>query len=105
MILTDGENVVELVSASSDAHFDYTHPKRSLRKMPAMGVEFFENGKSICALQYDAGLVCHSTIGTQLSYGCKVWMRRGLGAKTELMLAAAMSTLMLKNNSGLAMNE
>jgi hypothetical protein len=105
MILTDGENVIELVGASSDAHFDYTHPKRSLRKMPAMGVEFFENGKSICALQYDAGLACPSPSDMQQSYGCKVWMRRGLGAKTELMLAAAMSTMMLKNNSSLVMNE
>src|SRR5438046_10353981 len=53
---------------------------------PAMGYEFIENGKSLCALQtYGGGPNGGSPI---------VWMDRGLEARPKLMLAAAMTTVL-----------
>lgn len=56
MILTDGFRVIEPRFVTSDPYFDYSHLFRSLLKMPAMGIEFYENGKSLCALQYYGGV-------------------------------------------------
>ncbi len=105
MLLTDGVKYINIASVSSDLYFDYAHPLRSLRKMPAMGAEFMDDGKSICAVQFDAGATTGYYPEDKESLGCKAWMHQQLDAKTKLVLAAAMSTLLLMNNSYLALHE
>lgn len=80
MILTDGSRLIEPRLVSSDPYFDYSHLFRSLLKMPAMGIEFYENGKPLCALQYYGGakyrpkriVINHMVV----AYGCiRDWMQ------------------------------
>jgi hypothetical protein len=68
-------------------------------KMPAMGAKFLESGESICAVQYDAGATINYNPDGKQSYGYKAWMRKELVSKTRLVLAAAMSTFMVKQDS------
>lgn len=105
MLLTDGTRHIQLASVSSDLHFDYTHPIKSLRMIPSMGVEFYENEKSIGALQYDSGAANYVNSASQHSFGCIAWMHQNLDAKTHLVLAAAMSTIILMYNPYLAMTD
>lgn len=105
MLLTDGTRHIQLASVSSDLHFDYAHPIKSLRMMPSMGVEFYENGKSIGALQYDSGAANYVHSASQHSFGCIAWMRHDIDAKTNLVLAAAMSTMILMYNPYLAITD
>jgi hypothetical protein len=51
-----------------------------------MGYEFFEDGRSICALQTFGGLSRKNPR--------RVWMHRGLDARMKLVLAAAMTTVL-----------
>jgi hypothetical protein len=105
MLLTDGVKLINAISVSSDMYFDYAHPFRSMLKMPSMGVEFFENGVSICAVQYDAGAQNNYDFGGQNSFGCKAWMHNRLAPEFHLVLAAAMSTIILMNNPYLSMQD
>ena len=105
MLLTDGEQYINISSVSSDAYFDYARPRKSLRKMPAMGVEFLDSGQSVCAVQYDGGAAYIFDPEDHHSFGCKAWMDQHLDSKTGLVMAAAMSTLILLHNPYLAINE
>ena len=105
MILTDGSRLIEPRLVSSDPYFDYSHLFRSLLKMPAMGIEFYENGKPLCALQYYGGAKYRPKKDSHKSYGSCVWMHKGLDANSEFVLAAAMSTILMMNNPYLVMNE
>ena len=105
MLLANGKKSINLINVSSDAQFAYSRPLRSLKKMPSMGVEFFQNGKSVCALQYDSGAPNNFDMGPRQSFGCKAWMLNDLDAKTKLMLAATMATLILSNNPYLRIME
>ena len=79
VFLTNGVRRISLSMASSNRDvFD-------LSGLPALGYEFAEDGHSIGAVQYFAG----SFGPTQF-----VWIRRGLDAKTKLVLAAAMTALL-----------
>ena len=51
----------------------------------AEGYEFFENGHSLCALQYFGGLSMNSNI---------VWLNKELDPKMKLILSAAMTTVL-----------
>lgn len=98
MMLTDGVRIIDPVMVTSDANFDYDHPFRSMLKMPAMGIEFFENGQSLCALQYFGVAAYRPNRNTRQSSGCKAWMRKDLDVETKLVLTAAMSTFLLTND-------
>jgi hypothetical protein len=85
-VLTNGERTILLSPVSSNTH------GRSDVRGTAAGYEFFENGQSLCALQYFGGTLGNTTI---------VWMRRSLDATTKLMLAAAMTAvLQMKSPQG-----
>lgn len=105
MLLTDGVKFINITTVSSDLYFDYSHPLRSMLKMPAMGVEFMDSGKSICAVQFDAGATTGYYPEDKESLGCKAWMHQHLDAKTQLVMAAAMSTIILMYNPYLVLNE
>lgn len=105
MWLTDGTRFIRLASVSSDIDFDYARPFRSLCNWPSMGVEFYENERSIGALQYDSGAANYDHSASQHSFGCKTWMHSKLDAETNLVLAAAMSTILMMYNPYLVMNE
>lgn len=105
MLLTDGVKYINVTSVSSDMYFDYSHPLKSMLKMPAMGFEFFDNGKSICAVQYDTGAANSFDMGQKQSFGCKAWMDQQLDPKTRLVMASAMAMLVLLRNPYMAMSE
>jgi hypothetical protein len=98
MVLTNGEQMFELFTVTSDAYFDYKRPYKSLRDSPRMGVEFFENGVMICAVQYDAGASNNFDYGSKQTYGCMAWNYQTMDSRTELILAASMSALLLLYN-------
>src|SRR5262249_43648981 len=54
---------------------------------PAMGYEFVEGGRSLCAVEY------YST-GLAQSFKNKVWMDRNLDPRMQLVLSAAMTAVM-----------
>jgi hypothetical protein len=54
---------------------------------PAMGYEFIEDGRSLCALEYFSS-------GLSGSFKNTVWMSRNLDARLQLVLAAAMTALL-----------
>lgn len=103
ILLTDGNRQIQLVYVSSDPHFDYDRPIKSMGKMPSIGVEFYENEKSIGALQYDSGAANYVHSASNHSFGCITWMHPNLDAKTNLVLVAAMSTMIMMCNPNLAM--
>ena len=105
MLLTDGVKYINITSVSSDLYFDYSHPLRSMLKMPAMGFEFFDDGRSIGAVQYDVGATTGYYPEDKESLGCKVWMYQHLDAKTRLVMAAAMSTIILMYNPYLVIDD
>ena len=65
--------------------------------MPALGIEFVEQGKSLCAIQYESGNADNFDLSPNQPIGCKIWMRLDLDPKTKLALAATISTLILMN--------
>ena len=88
---TNGTRRITLVPVSSAQTGDKPghNPLVSL-SMPAVGFEFVEEGRSLCALQYFGG----TSGGPAGMYKYVVWMRRDLDPKTKLVLAAAMTTLL-----------
>ena len=52
---------------------------------PASGFEFFENGLSLCALQYFSGMPTNNNI---------VWISRNPDSRTKLVLASAMTAIL-----------
>ena len=105
MHLTCRDKKIKLVNVSSNAHFNDSNPYRNRKKIPALGIEFFQDGKSVCAIQYDSGTPNDFNMGPRQSFGCKAWMLPDLDTSTKLMLAAAMSTLMLSNNPYLRLQD
>jgi len=57
------------------------------RWFPALGYEFIENGKSLCAVQYFGG----GTFGNNKN---RVWLKADLQPNMKLVLAAAMTALL-----------
>jgi hypothetical protein len=89
--LSDGTRRVLLSAVTANARSDSTH--RGFFSQfaahiipPAMGYEFFEDGRSICALQTFGG--------RSRKNPRRVWMHRGLDARMKLVLAAAMTTVL-----------
>ena len=78
--LTNGKRKVLLTLASSNKMIQHTSV------LNAVGYEFFENEKSLCALQYFGG------IGKQTNI---IWLHNGLDAKMKLILSAAMTVVLL----------
>jgi hypothetical protein len=79
--LTNGKRRVLLALASSNKKVQNTNV------LNAVGYEFIENGQSLCALQYyGGGLGKSSNI---------VWIHRSLDAKMKLILASAMTAILL----------
>jgi hypothetical protein len=61
---------------------------------PAMGYEFIEDGRSLCALEYFSS-------GLAGAHKNTVWMLRGADARLQLVLAAAMTAVLeLKSAEG-----
>jgi len=98
LFLTNGVKTFNLYHVSSDAYFDYSHPHPYRKNRPAMGVEFFEGTKALCAVQYDAGVANNLDLGPIQSFGCKAWMLHDLDPNTRIVLVATMSALMLLHN-------
>lgn len=89
--LTDGTRRVLLSPVTAKARSDSTHRgffSRMASQLvpPAMGYEFQEDGRSLCALQTFGG--------TSKKNPRRVWMHRGLDARMKLVLAAAMTTVL-----------
>ena len=79
--LTNGERKIFLSPASSNKNGGDT------RSLPALGYEFFENGQSLCALQYYGG----GAFGMNKNI---IWICRNLEAKMKLILASAMTAVL-----------
>jgi hypothetical protein len=105
MILTDGERIIKMYLASSDPNFDASHPLRSLFKWPAMGVEFFENEESLGAFQINGGSLTKDQRKAGLTSDSIIWLHRDLDNSMKLVLVAAMSVLVVKNNLELFADE
>ena len=73
--LTNGKRQVMLKFASSNKKIENTSPLNS------MGYEFMEDGKSLCALQFFSAN--------------KVWIHKSLDTKMKLVLASAMTSVLL----------
>jgi hypothetical protein len=90
-VLTDGTRRVVLAPVTAHARPDSTRRRFFSRVAsrlvpPAMGYEFLENGRSIGALQTFGG--------TSRKNPRRVWMHRDLDARSKLVLAAAMATIL-----------
>ena len=81
--LTNGKWKILLTLASFNKIIQHTSV------LNAVGYEFFENGKSLCALQYFGG------IGKQTNI---IWLHNRLDAKMKLILSAAMTVVLLVNS-------
>ena len=79
-VLTNGARRITVAMASSNRNV------LDLRGWPAVGYEFFEDGRSLGAVQYS---------GVQPAQF--VWLDRTLDARTKLLLAAAMTAVLQAN--------
>jgi hypothetical protein len=79
--LTNGERKIFISSASSNKNGGDT------RSLPALGYEFIENGKSLCAVQYYGG----GAFGMNKNI---VWILRGLDTRMKLILAATLTAIL-----------
>jgi hypothetical protein len=80
--LTNGERRITVAVASSNRN------ALDLSGWPALGYEFLEDGRSLGAIQYFGGLWRPAQF---------VWLDRNLDARTKLLLAAAMTTVLQVN--------
>jgi hypothetical protein len=87
-LLTNGERRIFISAVDSNKNGG------DPRSMPALGYEFIENSRPLCALQYYGG----GALGMNRNI---VWMYEGMDAKMNLILAAAMAALLQKNPTGL----
>lgn len=81
--LTNGDRWISIVPVSSDNNGTESVP------FPALGYEFFEKEKALCAMQYRGEGVFNMAKNM-------VWIRTELDKRTQLILAAAMTSLMQK---------
>jgi len=105
LFLTDGTKTIKIFFVSSDAYFNYANPLWRLKVLPAFGFEFIDDGKSLCAVQYDSGAASNFDMGPIQTFGCKAWMLQDLDPKYKMILAATMSTLLLLHNQYLSVFE
>jgi hypothetical protein len=80
--LASGERRIALVPASTIKEGDHV----SIFSAPALGLEFTEDGRSLCALQY-LRLQVPARPGI-------VWIQRNLDPRMKLTLAAAMTAIL-----------
>lgn len=80
-ILTNEERVISIIFVTS---YQDNNDKRIL---PAMGYEFIENGKAICAMQYYGG----GTLGLNKNI---LWIESTLNQSMKLIVAAAMTSIL-----------
>lgn len=80
-ILTNEERVISIIFVTS---YQDNNDKRIL---PAMGYEFIENGKAICAMQYYGG----GTLGLNKNI---FWIESTLNQSMKLIVAAAMTSIL-----------
>ena len=80
--LTNGERRITVAVASSNRN------ALDVSGWPALGYEFLEDGRSLGAIQYIGGLWRPAQF---------VWLDRTLDARTKLLLAAAMTTVLQVN--------
>jgi len=78
--LTNGKRMVMVKFASSNKKIEQTSALNSV------GYEFIENGKSLCALQYFSPSLKSTNI---------VWIHKNLDPKMKLVLASAMTSVLL----------
>ncbi len=98
MLMTDGTKNINILQVSSDANFDYSHLLRYLKNMPAMGFEFLDQGRSLCAIQFGSGGENNIDMNLYQSSEYKIWMFHDLDPRTKLLLVATISTLLLMND-------
>lgn len=81
-ILTNGDRIIYITSSSSSS-------ENELRpfSFPALGYEFLENNKSICALQY----LGSGALGFNNSM---IWLHSKIDQRMKLILAAAMVSIL-----------
>lgn len=87
--LTNGGRKVLLTLASSNKEVQHIGVR------DALGYEFIENGRSLCALQYFGGLGKPTNI---------VWLHRSLDAKMKLVLASTMTAVLLEQSPSSPIN-
>ena len=102
MSLTNGGRRILMNSVTAARPGDA--PRRfklsSLFSAPARGIEYVENGASLCAVQYS-----HGGLGKDANTQ-KIWIHRRLEPKQQLMLAAAMTaTLQMLGSESAAAQE
>ena len=79
--LKNDERIINIIPISSN------RDGNDKRKFPALGYEFIENERSLCAVQYFGG----GAFGLNKNI---VWLKSDLESKMKLILAAAMTSLM-----------
>ena len=90
--LTNGTRIINLVFTSSDKN------KPNRWRISALGYEFFENDRSVAALQYYGGGSGTSELKNI------IWIARDLDSKMKVILASAMvAVLQVKLNSNVEM--
>lgn len=102
MLLSDGKKFMQVSPVSSDPYFNYNHPMWDVLKGAALGVEFIDDGNFICAVQLTPQTKGYFHLADNYTYPGKVWMHHELHEDTRLVVAAAMSTLLLLHNPYLA---
>jgi len=80
-ILTNEERVISIIFVTSN------QDNNDNRVLPAMGYEFTENGKAICAMQYYGG----GTFGLNKNI---IWIDSTLNQGMKLIVAAAMTSIL-----------
>lgn len=79
--MTNQERTIEIIPTDSNKNGE------DKRQFPALGYEFVENDRALCALQYYGG----GAFGTNKNV---IWLRKDLDATTKLILSAAMTALL-----------
>jgi hypothetical protein len=88
--LTQGARHIALVPVYSrelSEHQSFASALKLQFAPPAMGYEFIEDGRSLCAVEYFSS-------GISGSFKNTVWMSRDADARLQLVLAAAMTALL-----------
>lgn len=87
--LTNGERMISIIPISSN------DSGKDTRAYPALGYEFTENEKPLCAMQYYGG----GALGNNKNI---VWLPTNLEPRMKLILAAAMTSLLQKHADEMA---
>ena len=96
--LNSGEREILIAPVIATRHGGKPHHSSFFSRLiseaipPALGYEFSENGRSVCAVQTFGGSLKRT--------GRVVWMRRDLEARDKLVLAAAITAILQMESSG-----